>query len=109
LNYHRVQCAILVMRRAEPAQPRVRLLRDSIENGGGQSRLADSGLASNEDDTSLCGLCLLPPPQHQLQFLVAANQRCSFRAQRLKPACGTTLADDPPGTLRRSEPGKSLR
>ena len=67
------------MGRAEVAQAEVRLAGDSFEQRRAEARLADAGLAREQDDAACAGLRLLPAAQQQLEFFVAAQQRRDAR------------------------------
>ena len=82
----RIERAVLVMRRAEIAQPRVWLAAEPLHDGLSDARLADTGLARDQHDAAVATLCLLPASQQQINLLVAADQRRGCRAQRLEPA-----------------------
>jgi hypothetical protein len=73
LNDEGVERAVLVVRRAEIAQPGIRLGTDVLEKCRREPRLADAGLAGNQHHPPLAGLRLLPAADQQLDFLVAAN------------------------------------
>ena len=64
---------------------------------------ADAGLAGNQHDRALAALRLLPAAHQQRQLLVAADERCRGRAQRLEAALGTALAQYPRGCDRRRQ------
>ncbi len=97
------------MRRAEIAQPGVRLLGDALLDRLGQPRLADPRLGRNQDDPPLARLGLGPAAQEEVDLLVAADQRRRARAQRLKAARDTALADDAPHPLPGGKPLQRLR
>src|SRR5262249_48602099 len=88
LHDDRAQSAVLVMRRAEVAQARVRLACDPLLEGGGQARLADARLARNQNDAPAAALGLLPSAGQQLELLPAADKRGQGRApvQRVEAA-----------------------
>ena len=78
-----------------------------------QTRLANSGLAGQQDDMPLAVFDLLPSAQQQRDFLVTADQRRQARRlARLEAPFGLTLAFDPPGGKRLGEafepPGPEL-
>src|SRR5437016_5091700 len=98
-----VERAVLVVRRAEIAQPGMRLAFDMRGKCRRQPRLADARLAGNQYHPSFAGLCLLPAPPQQLDFFVAPDERRLLRAQGLEPAHLAAFAQHPPGALRLSE------
>jgi hypothetical protein len=106
---HRMERAVLVVRRAEIAQPRVRFRGDALLDRLGQPRLADPRLRGNQDDPPLAGLGLDPAPQQEVNLLVAANERRRARAQGLETAGDAALADDAPHQLVGGEPLQRLR
>ena len=71
----RMERAVGVMGRAEVAQAEVRLAGNSFEQRRAEARLADAGLAREQDDAARAALRLLPAAQQQLELLVAAQQR----------------------------------
>ena len=77
---HRVERAVPVVRRAEVAQGDVPLLGQVLLEGGEQPRLADPGLAGQQDDPALAALGLLPAAPQQGQLLLAPDQRRQRRA-----------------------------
>src|ERR1700738_2902587 len=76
-----VECAVLVVRRAEIAQPGMRLAFDVPGKCRRQPRLADARLAGNQHYPSFAAFCLLPAPPQQLDFLVAPDERRLPRPQ----------------------------
>ena len=109
LNDHRIERAVLVMRRAEIAQAGMRLGSDVLGKRRGEPRLADARLAGNQHHASLAALRLLPAAQQQLDFLLAPDERRLARAQGLEAAQHRRSRQDPPGALRLGEAGKRLR
>src|SRR5215831_2988449 len=75
-----------MMRRAKIAQAGVRFDSKSLYDGLSDARLANTGLARDQDHLSVAVLRLPPATQEQFNLLAAANQRRSRRAQRLEPA-----------------------
>src|SRR5262252_11214761 len=73
-----------------------------------QARFTDAWLARDQYHTPLAELGLLPAPQQQVELLVAADQRCGLRTQRLEAADDPALADHTPGTLRLGKTGERL-
>ena len=109
LDDERVERAVLMVRRAEIAQPRVRLALDALRQRRGQARLADARLARDQHHPPLAGLRLLPAPQQQIELLVAPDERRRLRAQRLEAAQDAAFADHAPGALRLGKAGERLR
>ena len=96
--------ARLMVRRAEIAQPRVRLARRLLQHRLRQTRFADAGFADQHHHPALAGLGLLPAALQQRQFLVAADERGQVSpVQRLEAALGGALAHHPRGRHRRAQ------
>jgi hypothetical protein len=70
-----IERAVLVVRRAEIAQPRMRLAFDVRGKRRRQPRLADARLAGNQHHPSFAAFCLLPTPS-QIDFFAAPDERC---------------------------------
>jgi hypothetical protein len=70
-----VQRRGLVMRRAELAQPGVRIKLQMALESSRNARLADARLAGEDHHPSFAGLDLLPAPEQQLELLGPANER----------------------------------
>ena len=90
-----IERAVLVVRRAEIAQARMRLAFDVLGKRRGQPRLADARLAGDQHHPPFAALRLLPAAQQQLDFLVAPDERRLPRAQGLEPAYLAALAQAP--------------
>jgi hypothetical protein len=102
----RMQRTGRVVRRALVEQAYVGLVLEPRAHFPHQTRLANSGLAGQQDDMPLAVFGLLPPAQQQRDLLVTADQRRQARRlPRLEAPFGLTLAFDPPGGKRL---GKSL-
>src|SRR5215471_11334853 len=82
LGDERVERAVLMVGRAEIAQPRVRLALDALRQHRSDARLADPRLARKQHDAALAGFCLLPAPQQQVELFVAPDEW-----RRLRPQC----------------------
>src|SRR5262249_12339483 len=98
-----IESAVLVMRRAELAQTRMRLAGELLDQGLYEARLADAGLAGNQYDAARHRLGLLPAATQKRQLLVAADERRADRAQCLEAALGRALAQYPRGRDRRRQ------
>ena len=109
LGDERIERAVLIMRRAEIAQPGVRIARDALRQLGRKPRLADPRLARDQHHSAFAGLRLLPAPQQQIELFLAPDQARRLRAQRLKATQNAALADDAPGALRLGKAGEGLR
>ena len=82
----------------------MRLAGELLAQGLEQARLADAGLAGEQDHLTLALLGLFPAVEQQGEFLPAADQGREARpAQRLKAALGRALAGHPPSPDRRRE------
>src|SRR6516225_1119873 len=66
-------------------------------------------LASQQHRPPLAGLCLLPATQQQVEFFVAADERCLLRAQCLETAQDAACTDHAPGALGLGKTGERLR
>ena len=74
--------AVLLQRRAEIAQPEVRLLGDVLLERPCEARLSDPGFAADQHDATFAGLRLLPTAQQQLYFLGTPDDRRVRRTSR---------------------------
>ena len=80
-----IKCAVRVLRRAEIAQPRVRLAGEAFEKRRREPRFADAGLAGEQHHLALTRLCAGPAPQQRREFFFPPNERgqtCSCAARR---------------------------
>ena len=85
------------LRRAEPARQRQRFAGQSLDERGGEPRLADPGLAGKEDHLSFSLLRPRPAPQQQVAFFASPDERRQRRSvQRLEPAGDWALAQRRP-------------
>ena len=109
LEDERIERAVLMMRRAEIAHARVRLVLDTVRESGCESRLADARLTRDQHHPPFAALRLLPAVGKQLDFLVTTDERRRPRAQGFEPAQHPALANDPPGRLRLGKAGQRLR
>ena len=101
-----------MVRRAEIAQPGVRLTTDPFHDGLSNTRLADPGLASDQHDLSITPLGLLPATQQQLGLFVlptssvvavrSASNRLSAALARSTCHAGTFWARPLSATVPRS-------
>src|SRR4029077_2965248 len=96
LDDGRIQRAVLVTRRAEPAQPGMRLGLDPFRYRRRQPRLAEARLARDPHHAAFAGLGLLPAAQQKLQLLVTPDHRRRPRAQGLEAADFAALAENAP-------------
>ena len=103
-----IKRAVLVVRRAEEAQPDVRLGGKPLHHGLGDARLADTGFARDQHDATVARFRLLPAPQQQLNLLVAADQRRRRGAQRLEAALDRACPQRRPGRTGSAMPLRSL-
>src|SRR5215831_6902298 len=87
LANNRVQRAVGVLRRAEVAQSRVRLVSEALHQRSRQPRLADARLTGEQHHLSLAALRFRPPPQQQFEFFFPADKLGQpARMQGLKTA-----------------------
>src|SRR6202030_1459981 len=87
LRDERMERAVLVVRRAEIAQPGVRLAFEALAQRRAQPRFADARLARQQYDLPLTRIGALPAAQQQVQLLLAPDQRRQVAAaQRLEAA-----------------------
>jgi len=99
-----------MVRRTEIAQSRMRFARQPVVQHANQARLADAGLAAQQDHLTLAASRPLPPTQQQLDFLFAPDERRQGLApQRLEAAHDTALPYHLPRTLRIGKAGEMLR
>ena len=91
LRDHRIERAVLMVRRAEIAQPSVRFGGDPLGQRLGEAGLADTRLGGNQHHPSVARLRLRPAAEQQLHFLVAADQRCGAGTQCLETALAVSL------------------
>ena len=71
----RVERAVAVMRRAKQPEPGMRLFGKPVLQDGGQSRLADARLATDQHDAAVASFGAPPIADQQLNLVVAADQR----------------------------------
>ena len=72
----------------------MRLARQSLQQGSRQPRLADAGLAGEQNDLALARLRLRPTPEQQFGFFFAPDEGGQpARVQRLEPAFLRTFAE----------------
>ena len=84
------------MRGADITDTRVRLRRDPLQNCDSQTRLADTGLAGNEQYLPLSLFCTMPAPEHEIGFFLASNELSeAARVQRLESALHRAFAHNP--------------
>src|SRR5215831_20943669 len=102
-----MECAVLVVRRAEIAQARVSFGAVPLYDGLGNAGLADPGLARDEHHATFASLGLLPTAHEEVHLLVPANERRGGCAQRLEPALGSAGAQYLPRGDALREPLKS--
>src|SRR5215831_11943893 len=99
-----IERAVLMMRRAEIAHARVRLVLDTLRERGGESRLADARLTRDQHHPPFAGLRLLPAAGKQFDFFVTTDERRRPRAQCLEAAYLVTLAQHSPGCCGSPKP-----
>ena len=94
-----VECAVLVVRRAEIAQSGVRLAREPLQERSGDARLANARLARKQYNLTLAALGSLPAPEQQFDLLLAPNQRrlAARGVQRLEAVLDRAFTEDTPG------------
>src|SRR5262249_23764841 len=100
VTYDRMEGAVGAIRRTMALNTRVALTHEAIDERLCQARLADSRLPGDVDDAPLTGLGLVPAPQQQIEFLLAAKKRHARIAQRLKAASDRILAQNLRGSSR---------
>ena len=107
---HRVKRGVRVVGRALVAQQEVRLAGDGLDQGLGDPRLADPGLAGEQDHLPFTGLGLPPALDQQGELVIAADDR--RHAVRL-PGCEAglerALGEHHEGGCRFLEPLEGLR
>src|SRR5262245_18204664 len=84
----REEGAIVMQRRRELAQLRVRFRSDTLVKGTYEARLSDAGFAAHQHDATFASLGLLPTTQQQLYFLGTPDDR-----QVRGPSRGKTVRD----------------
>ena len=107
---HRVERRVGVVGRALVAQQEVRLAGHRLDQSFGDPRLADPGLAGEQDHLPFAGLGLPPALDQQGQFLIAADDR--RHAARLpggEAALERALAEHDEGGGRFLDPLERLR
>jgi hypothetical protein len=105
-----VERRLLEELRAEVAQARGRPLADRPVERVHQARLADPGLAAQQDDLALARPRQPPALEHHLQLVRPADQRRQpARQPRLEPPLGAALADHAPHPLRLGETLEDVR
>src|SRR3954471_25055277 len=97
LRDHRIERAVLMVRRAEIAQPEVRLGSNPRDQRLGETGLAHPWLSRDQHHLAVAGLRLRPAAQQQLDLFLAPNQRRQTRAQRLELTERAVLRDHLPG------------
>ena len=84
----RKKSVVGVLRRAEIAQARMRLIAEAFQQRGGEARFADPGLAGQENHLAFTGLGARPAPQQQFAFFIPPDEGGQAgRMQRLKMVC----------------------
>ena len=102
----RVERGVSMLRRAEKAQPRIRLTCKPLQKGRGEPRLADARFAREQDDMPLPFLRLDPGTKQKPNLLFATHERAEpAGVQRVEPARLGALAHHRPGERR---PGDAL-
>ena len=102
--------AVLMMGRREIAQPGVFLAFNPVAQGGGETRLADPGLATDQHHLPFASGGTAPAAQKKLDLLLPLDERGQRRrAQRLEPAQNAAFTNDAPGALRLGETRELLR
>src|SRR5262249_56305403 len=66
----RMERTVRMVRRAEIAKAGMGLALDPGQQGFGDARLADARLARKQQDSTLAGVGLIPPPLKQPHFLL---------------------------------------
>ncbi len=103
LRDHRIERAVLMVRRAEIAQPNVRFGGDPLGQRLGEAGLAHARFGGNQHHPAAAGLRLRPAAEQQLHLLVAADQRRGARAQCLELAERAVFRHDVPCRHRRRQ------
>ena len=97
LLHHRPERAVRVVGRALVPQARRPLGPEPLAQRQDEPRLADAGLAAEQDDLALALLGALPAVEQQRDLVLPAHQRREpGTAQGLEAALGRTLADHAP-------------
>ncbi len=92
------------MRRAETAQPRVRIARQPLQHRLRKARFADTGFADQHHYPALAVPGLLPAALQERQFFVAADERGQLApVQCLEAARGGAAAHHARGHHRRAQ------
>ena len=103
LRDHRIERAVLMVRRAEIAQPNVRFSGDPLSQRLRKAGLAHARFSGNQHHPSVPGLRLRPAAEQQFHLLVAADQRCGAGTQRLELADRAVFRHDVPGRHRHGQ------
>src|SRR5262249_3702182 len=69
-----MECAVRVLRGAEVAQARMRLLGDALHQRGRKSALANTSLSAQRDDLTFASFGVSPPAQQQFEFVLASDE-----------------------------------
>jgi hypothetical protein len=104
-----IECAILMVRRAEITQTDVRLIRNAIRERFGKTGLPDPGLAGNQHHTPTACLRLPLAAEQQVQFLSSADERRGAGTESLEAAKREVLGEHAPSMLRFGEALQGLR
>jgi hypothetical protein len=92
------------------AERRVCLVAEPLVQGADQARLADSGLARQQNHLAFAFLGALPAIEQQPKFVLAPDQRRkAFAMERFEPTFGPTFALNPEGGERLGEAFQPLR
>src|SRR4029453_19613190 len=94
-----IERAVLMMRRAEVPQARMRLGSDVLGKCHREPRLADAGLPGDQHHPSFATLHLLPASDKQFDILLTTDKRRVSRAQGLEAAQHPALGEHPPALL----------
>ena len=92
----RIKRAVGVLRRAEIAQPRVRLAGEAFQKRGRQPRFADAGLAGKQHHLAFAGLCSRPAPKQQFDSSSRPTRAVRPLACSASNRLSTELAAAPP-------------
>src|SRR5215471_18225741 len=95
IAFARIECAVLVVGRAEIARTDVWLGADPLHDCLSDARFANAGLAGDQDHLPVAAR-LLPSAKEQIDLLIAANQGSRGRAHRFKPALDSARAQHLP-------------
>jgi hypothetical protein len=88
--------AILMVRRAEIAQPDMRFGGDLLRQRLGETRFANTRLSGDQNNPAFAGLRLPPAAQQQVGLLVATDQWRGAGTQCLELAERAVFRHDPP-------------